>query len=376
MRIQRAALAALLSLMGGCSDSTAKSIAWPGLVEAELDHITGASTGMFRTQGPTQLLTAGRDTIPVTLGYWCQVNQNSEPGTAIDGLFFRVAMLDTFQVSDNEEAFEGLGGKLGLLGFHELSDQLGLPNVAPLAVDGWWHAWHYQPTPAHWGWLLNGTMGFRPPVRIDTEVERDSLLQNFEAGYRDLADVARRPLQEVQAERVQGVGDSIETSLRSEWSAAHDYVRSHYVGRDTLAIELAGVLNFPMAGFDAAVDSVRFRCPVPQSHHEWDSVRTEFFAVLDSLRMAPQRRVERRLDSISVASLVARRILSADLARAFVEYARENAVNPVARVDSLDNVSRVCNIWRTLTELEQRQLPGLQNDALERLCDWRLPGPR
>lgn len=276
MRNVTAPLTALIFVVYGCSEEGTSRIPWPGSVEAELDNLTGARTGMFRTYGPTQLLTAGRESIPVTLGYWCHMDEDSEPATVADGLFFKVAMPDTSLVSDDEEAFEELSGQLGLL------------DVARMAVDGQVYAWEYWPTPTYGGWFVDGEMGFRPVPLVDTEEERGALLQSFTEGYEHLARPARGFLDEASKTRLRGLGDQLEADLREVWSPAHDYVTSHYVGRDTLGIELKGVLNFSMEGFDAAVDSVRFWCPVKQSHHEWNALRVEFFRALDSLRMASQ----------------------------------------------------------------------------------------
>lgn len=258
----------------GCSEGGTSQVPWPGSVEAELDNLTGTRTGLFRTYGATQLLTAGRDSIPVSLGYFCHVNEDSEPAAVADGLFFKVAMPDTSLVSDDEEAFE------------ELSDQLGLLDVARMAVDGRVYAWGYWPRPTYGGWYLDGEMGFRPPPLVDTEEERDDIVASFTEGYERLARPARYVLEEFGKTRLRELGDQLEADLREAWSPAHDYVTSHFVGRDTLAIELKGVLQFSMEGFDAAIDSVRFWCPVQQSHHEWNAVRVEFFQALDSLRTA------------------------------------------------------------------------------------------
>ena len=269
-------LAALIVVACGCSEGGTNRMPWPGSVEAELDNLTGARTGMFRTYGPTQLLTAGRDSIPVTLGYWCHVDEDSEPASIADGLFFKVAMPDTSLVSDDVEAFEELSGQLGLL------------DVARMAVDGRVYAWEYLPRPTYGGWFLDGEMGFRPVPLVDSEEKRDSLLQIHTGFYEALARPVETPtltLERLKRRMIESF-ERAESTLREEWSPAHDYTTSHYVGRDTLGIELKGVLKFSMEGFDAAIDSVRFWCPVQQSHHEWNAVRVEYFRALDSLRTA------------------------------------------------------------------------------------------
>ncbi len=279
MRNGTAPLAALIIVACGCSEGVTSRMPWPGSVEAELDNLTGARTGVFRTYGPTHLLTAGRDSIPVTLGYVCAVKDDTEPTTAVDGLFFRIAMPDTSLVSDDEEAFEELSGQLGLL------------DAARMAVDGRVYAWQYlpTPTPTHGGWFLDGVTGFRPLLDVvGTAAERDSVLKRHTRTYEALARPARTIAQKSLQRRIRESNDRVEAILREGWSPAHDYVNSHYVGRDTIAIELKGVLRFSMAGFDAAVDSVRFWCPVEQSHHEWNAARVDFFRALDSLRTTSQ----------------------------------------------------------------------------------------
>ena len=89
----------------------------------------------------------------------------------------------------------------------------------------------------------------------------------------------------------QETGDQLESELREVWSPAHDYVTSHYVGRDTLGIELKGALKCSLLGFSAAADSVRFWCPVPQSHHDWNAARAAFFGRIDSLRSASTAKI-------------------------------------------------------------------------------------
>ena len=73
-------------------------------------------------------------------------------------------------------------------------------------------------------------------------------------------------------------------AFRVDWPLANDYAGSHYRGREAVAVELVQVVRFPMAGFDAAMDSVRFWCSIPQSHHEWNAERASFFGAADSLR--------------------------------------------------------------------------------------------
>ena len=217
MRSVLVALGALMMTTAGCGQGGADGLPWPGTVHAEVDDLTGARTGLFRTYGPTQPLIAGGEAIPVTAGYWCQVDEDREPAAVTDGLFFRVAMPDTSLVSDGREAFEELSGHLGLL------------DVARLAVDGRVYAWEYEPRPKTGAWFLDGVMGFEPHHEFDTARERDQLLGSL-AG--------------VPSTAIQIIGEA--------WPLAHDYVASHYVGRDTVGIELKRVLKFSLQGFAAA----------------------------------------------------------------------------------------------------------------------------
>ncbi len=250
--------------------------AWSSSLDAEVDDLTGARTGVFRTYGPTRQLIAGRDTIPVTVGYWCELDDDTDPATATDGMFFGIAMPDTSLLSDDEEAFEELSGQLGLL------------DVARLAVDGRLYAWRYEPTSTLGGWFLDGAMGFEPDDELDTVGERTRLLSTVVEFYNGLSAAnlpggVRSVLHDRALDIVQGV--------RERWPSAQDYVTSNYVGRDTVGIELKGVLKFPLEGLDIAIDSVRFWCPVAQSHHEWNHARGRFFAVVDSLNAAENERI-------------------------------------------------------------------------------------
>ena len=334
MRSVLVTLAALMIIVAGCGERGARGLPWSGTVHAEVDDLTGARTGLFRTYGPTQPLIAGPETIPVTAGYWCQVDDDSEPAVVTDGLFFRVAMPDTSLVSDDREAFEELSGQLGLL------------DVARLAVDGRVYAWEYEPRPKAGEWFLDGAMGFEPPREFDTEREREELLQSLA-----------------------GVPSTVIETMGEAWPIAHDYVASHYVGRDTVGIELKRVLTFSLQGFAAAKDSVRFWCPLPQSHHEWNTTRVAYLNTWDSLLAAALQQ-----DSISARFLTATGLLrptrgihaeipAAELIPDFIEYARENGVYPLR---SYDDIDRVCYIWtRSLTQMRRDS----RRDAMRTGCD-------
>ncbi len=261
----------------GCSDP-ADQVAWPGSVEADVDNLTGRRTGLFRTYGPTENLVAGRDTIPVTVGYWCRVDQVSEPPWHRDGLFFRISLPDTSLLVDDEEAFEELRGQFGLL------------DAARMAVDGRVYAWEYQPRPTVGGWYLEGQTGLGPPrftTRNATQEARDGLM-GLAVVYHDrylstLGSDDRR--MRAEGERARSEFDRLEAVVREGWHQAHDYAAAHYFGRDTVGIELKGVVEFPLAGLPAAADSVRFWCPVVESQLEWNRLRSDFVARMDSLRL-------------------------------------------------------------------------------------------
>ena len=321
MRNALAALGALMTLAVGCSDRGANRLAWPGVVDAEVDDLTGVRTGLFRTYGPTQTLIAGTHTIPVTIGYWCEVDEDTEPVTATDGLFFRIAMPDTSLVSDDRAAFEELSGQLGLL------------DIARMAVDGQVYAWKYEPAPTLGGWFLDGAMGFEPYSVLDTEAKRKGLLEMLE--------------------RLAFAGVEV---ITEQWPPAHDYVTSHYVGRDTVGIELKRVLKFSMESFAAAIDSVRFWCPVPQSNHEWNSTRVVYVRTLDSLRTTALLQ-----DGASAKFVVGRVGGRENFARHFVKYAREKGVYPLR---SLDDLREVCGYWEQLSFAQKHEVGKLPMDIL------------
>ena len=319
-----------LILTSGCTPDAPDAL-WPGDVIAEVDDLTGARTGMFRTYGPTRKLAAGTDTVPVTVGYFCRLDRTGEPPVHQDGLFFRLSMPDTSLFANDQEHFEVLRGQLGLL------------NVARLAVDGQLYAWEYAPRPTRGGWYLDGDMGFTPAT-LATEAHRDVNL-TLAAESRG-ASYAAEMTELFWAEMAHVI--------------SHDYVRTHYIGRDTVGIELKGVLTFPLFGFGAAVDSVRFWCPIAESHLEWDNVRAQYLSEVDSIRTLAQdeiareetaRRAEaerRRVEAEAVA--LVEQLLGAVWVPDFMDYARENGFP----FSSAEDVRRFC---RNLVAGEM-DLPG------------------
>ena len=345
LQMTRRLIAALaLILISGCTPDAPDAL-WPGDVIAEVDDLTGARTGMFRTYGPTQKLAAGTDTVPVTVGYYCRLDRTGEPPVHRDGLFFRLSMPDTSLLANDQEHFEELRGQLGLL------------NVARLAVDGQLYAWEYAPQPTRGGGYLDGAMGF-VPTTLTTEADRDVNLT--------LAAESRRAAYAVEMTEL--------VWAEMAHIISHDYVRTHYIGRDTVGIELKGVLTFPLFGFGAAVDSVRFWCPVAESHLEWDRVRAQYLSEVDSIRTlaqdeiareeaarraeAERRRAEaehrraeaehRRAEAEAVA--LVEQLLGAVWVPDFMDYARENGFP----FSSAEDVRRFC---RNLVA-EEMDLPG------------------
>ena len=255
----------------GCAGDSSDSLDWPGTVEADVDDLTGERTGLFRTYGPTAIIVAGRDTVPVTVGYWCQVQgAEYQPLTAVDGMFLKVSLADTSLISSGTEAFVELRGTLGLL------------DLARMAVDGHVSPWRYDPMPELGAWYLDGAMGYVPDEELDTSVEREALVSALRVGYDLAGDLVETNASSRMSNSVLQDTDQAVSELRLKWAPATDYVASHYFGRNTLGVELKGVVKFSLRGFSAAADSVRFWCPVPQSHHEWNAARVAFFGRIDS----------------------------------------------------------------------------------------------
>lgn len=277
-----------------CGGESVDSRDWPGTVEADVDDLTGARTGLFRTYGPTTIIVAGPDTVPVTVGYWCQVEDvERQPLTAVDGMFLKIALPDTSLTSSGAEAFVELRGTLGLL------------DLARMAVDGNVSPWRYDPMPEVGAWYLDGAMGFVPDGAFDSRDEREELVSALGAGYDLAGDLVETSSSSGASRLLLEETDELVSELRSTWAPATDYVASHYYGRDTLGVELKGVVKFSLRGFSAAADSVRFWCPVPQSHHEWNAARVGFFGRIDSLQSASAAKIaslrverERRVASL------------------------------------------------------------------------------
>lgn len=279
---------ALLASTFGCQAGNEGNLLWSGRVEAEVDDLTGARTGMFRTYGPTVTLAAGNDTIPVTIGYYCRTSQpDSFPPRIIDDLFFRVAMPDTSLTRNNLAALEELQGMLGLL------------DAARMAVDGREVApWRYDADLVPGTAYFDGT-GYPQPFGVLSSVplavnraEREAYVAEAVLdGVRDAT-----PILWTKEAAAVLVGEcttcgTAGNEVRATHPAPHDAVLSDYGESGHLAVEFAQVARFPMDNFGAAVDSVRFWCPVEDSHQEWTAVRDSMLIVLDSALAKAEQRI-------------------------------------------------------------------------------------
>ena len=353
-----------LMLMGsvGCNNDVPERPDWPGEVDAEVDDLTGIRTGLYRTFGPMRHLSAGADTIPITLGYWCEVDESSDPASIRDGLFFLVAMPDTSLLESDEQAFEELSGQLGLL------------DVARLAVDGRVYAWEYDPEPTYGGWYLYGNLGHALTDDFSTTIDRAMILGQLEEMYESAGNVV--PSFQEQAE---ALILSAETNARDAWPVHQDYVTSHYVGRNTLGIELKGVVEFPMAGLAAAADSVRFWCPLSESILEWNTIRQGFFEDVEILRegaeirMAAMREAERERQAAEAArqaelarenEFVQSLIGSAVGASIFLDFAARHDLRPVL---SRGTALTVCEAYADNRSSYTPAISGFMNRTCRRL---------
>ena len=341
----RSTLLALAVLAFACSTQTPDDPPWLGLVDADIDDLTGQRTGLFRTYGPTSLLIGGSDTIPVTVGYYCEIDEHEVPLVVTDGLFFKVSMPDTSLTQGSDREIEELQGTLGLL------------DVARLSVDGNVVAWRYRAVPSVGAWHLDGDNGFNPP---QFETGADSLESTLVSMYQSLQRSASNRLSESLERRLTAIVDS----LRVTWPEAHDYVNTNYRGgRSSAAVELARVVQFDMSGFDAAVDSVRFWCPAPQSHHEWNARRRAFF---DSIAAARESTIAAR----DAAAAAAQRRAEEARRQAAAEAARRDSIRATreARQDSIREASEA----RRRAQVEARRAVSdarvrLRDEVVERL---------
>ena len=354
-----------------CSGSDPEVHGWTGAVEAEVDNLTGLRTGKFRTFGPTQNLVAGADTIPVTVGYWCEIDESREPPQTADGMFFRISMPDTSLLVNDAAAFEELSGQLGLL------------DVARMAVDGRVYAWGYEPEAIQGGWYLDGHMRIEPEEELTIESGRGALLEQFRSSYADvlgiLDNIQLYDVAEDQINRLTAIGADFRTTT---WLPAQDYVASHYIGRDTIAIELKGVLAYPLDGFAAATDSARFWCPVEQSIQDWNILRAAYLAQIDSIHeaavaaldAADQRRVAAREVAARARDARAREDETSRRERTFLlnhmdafrisiflEFAREHETS---RLETEMDIRRICELWDTHRETAESPGRKIIMDAL------------
>ena len=269
---------ALVLMLVGCTDrggGGGGNNQWPILVDAEID-ITGQRTGMFSTLGPTRILVAGDDRLPVTIGYYCKEDNTVQPALNTDGLLLRLSMPDTALFVEEPKRFRDLRRQL-------------LPDVVELAVDDQSYDWVYEYKWVHGGWDLFGTMGFKAPF-LPTEDSRLSYLQSVELvvdrvqeldDWNADADSATRRYFNLR-----------DTEIRSRWPIADDYVSDHYLEKDTVKVRLKRMLQFPIDGLEAAVDSVRVRCQIGESIEMWNEHRNWFLTSVDSLRTIAYNRLD------------------------------------------------------------------------------------
>lgn len=322
----------------GCGEP--EDVPWTGSVDAETDQLTGDRTGIFRTYGPTASLAAGPDTVLVTVGYTCEINNSTEPPGVADGLFFRLALPDTslFYEVDTDV----LSGRFGLLG------------AARISVDGEVEPWRYDTATEPGVWTITAS---RSPHDIGTPDQRDEALMDFRGLYREvLASSAW------VRDAMENSWGEMEQSYQDFWPPVHDYVGNRYRQRDTLRIELASVLEFSMKGFDAAVDSVRFWCPVSDLQREWNAGRHSFLAAIDSTKAKEEAR--RAAETAAAAARAE--------ARAAAAAEKEREIQRL--VDEMGFHSFRFVAQRFVEVAQERQMPfPLDNDQLALLCkDERL----
>ena len=179
-----------------------------------------------------------------------------------------------------------------------------------MAVDGEILTWRYNVTPEIGAWYLDGTMGFVPDGTIDSHADREWWISEVGEFYRRAGESATHcpPSDPYLTEVALDLADGIVDRVKSWLPPASDHVAADYLGRDELGVELMGAVDFSLVGLAAAVDSVRFWCPVTQSHQEWNTIRGGLYRRLDSLRAAYEaglprtHRVRFREDLATIAS--------------------------------------------------------------------------
>ena len=219
-------------------------VAWSAAVEAT----TGEVSERFRTDGPSQTLIAGTDTITVTLGYYCNVGGqywdfvDYDIVTTWDGLFLRVT----------EDSAS----------FAEIQSRHSFPDSILIAADtGEFRPRGYDREIESTGGYIEIPTWSPPVVSLASIVDARSRARS----YTDLR--------------------SLENAEGALWRhPIPDSISSSYVGRDSLRIDLLDTLSFSLSGFGAAVDSVRARCPTDQSIRDWNELRNPLGEEISGLR--------------------------------------------------------------------------------------------
>ena len=203
----------------------------------------------FRTDGPSQELIAGPDTIPTTLGYYCSVGGQywDDPDYDIlsmwDGLFLRLA--------EDSATFADIRSR------HSLPDTIRLAvdtaDLRPMEsrpaienANGYIHIPSWSPPTWSRGIIANELFYARSYARLS----------------------------------------SLEAAEEALWGEAFgDSISSYFVGKDSLRVQLLGdTLAFSLSGFATAIDSVRARCPADQSIRDWNRLRSILASEISGLR--------------------------------------------------------------------------------------------
>ena len=225
-----------------CEDPTLRT--WPAAVEETSFEVSER----FRTYGPSQMLIAGPDTVPVTLGYYCSVGGrywdfvDYDIVTTWEGLFLRVA--------EDSARFAEIQSR------HSFPDSI----LITADTDEFRRRAYDREIESRGGYIEIPT--WSPPVGSLASIVH---ALSHARSYTDLR--------------------SLENAEGALWRhPIADSVSSSYVGRDSLRIELLDTLSFSLRGLGAAVDSVRARCPTDQSIRDWNELRNPLDEEISGLR--------------------------------------------------------------------------------------------